>query len=79
MSTKPLIQRIIDFNIISLAANQKVRDRSETIPKTEIDVDVDAPFFVELNKDPKLGPGYWVKAWLFVSQNEAENAEDPSI
>jgi hypothetical protein len=78
MRTKPLVQRIVDFDTVSLAASQKIRNRASLISASHIDTDADAASFVDINKDHTLGPGYWVKAWLFVSQSEAESAEDPT-
>ena len=59
-----------------LAAGTKIRGFKGTVSTAHLDTDEEDK--VETNSDLTLGKGYWVRIWLFVSQDEVESAGDPT-
>lgn len=66
-----------DIIAASLAASRKIRGFKGEVPVAHLDIDEEDR--VERNSDPTVGSGgFWVRVWLYVSQNETDNAKDPT-
>ena len=63
-----------EFILAVLAAGAKIRGFKGEVPVAHLDTDEEDK--VETNSDLSLGKGYWVRIWLFVSENEVENEKD---
>lgn len=62
------------FQLATIAASRKIRGRGQEISSAHLDIDEEDK--VETNTDPSLKDGFWVRIWLFVSQDEIDNAKD---